>query len=375
MFRALLTAVALASATSATVACGGGGGSGPKVVAGAPAGDVTEVTGTVTATREGKARPLAVGDVVSGDDVISTGTDGHVAIRLHHNLVPWTLGPGKTEQVSMSLAWKAPRATQTAAGPTGERSGAAGRHAEREAADTSATAGAAPAMTEAAKAEPIEEKAAAAAPAPGAAPAPPPPPPADDPMPDRAPRAAAGAKMAAGGDGEADKGALLGDDPGDAFGAGGLGLSGTGEGGGGTGEGIGLGGIGTLGHGSGTGQGQGYGAGGGGSLGARAKRMSPQATVKVFAASGGLDTAIVTRIVRSRQARFIACTKGQPPGRATIKMTIKPDGKVDAVTVSGASSSATDCLTKWTRATTFPAAKSLTTASILVQTPDPLDDL
>lgn len=116
MFRTLLTALVLASAA---VACGGDS-SGPKVVAGAPAGDVTDVSGAVTATRDGKTRPLVVGDAVSGDDVVETGADGHVAIRLRHNLVPWTLGPGKKEQVALSLAWKAPRATQTAAGPTGE---------------------------------------------------------------------------------------------------------------------------------------------------------------------------------------------------------------------------------------------------------------
>jgi hypothetical protein len=352
MFRSLLTALVLGAAT---VACGSGGASGPTVVAGAPAGDVTEVSGTVTATRDGKARALAVGDTVSGDDVIETSADGRVAIRLHHNLVPWALGPGKKEQVAMSLAWKAPRATEAAAGLTGERSGAAGRHAEREAADTAATAdmaAAPPAMIEAAKAdEPVAAaaiKERAAAPAPGAAPAPPPPPPADD------------------------KGALLGDKAGDSFGAGGLGLSGTGQGGGGTGEGIGLGSIGTLGHGSGTGQGQGYGAGAG-RLGARAKPSSPQATVKVFATTGGLDKAIVTRIVRARQAHLMSCMKTDPPGRATIKMTIKPDGKVDTVTVSGATGTATACLTTSTRAMSFPSAKSQTAASVVVEIPDPLD--
>ena len=51
-------------------------------------------------------------------------------------------------------------------------------------------------------------------------------------------------------------GALLGDEIGESFGAGGLGLSGVGSGGGGRGEGIGLGSVGTIGHGAGSGHGE-----------------------------------------------------------------------------------------------------------------------
>lgn len=360
MLRTVLTALVLASAA---VACGGGS-SGPKVVAGAPAGDVTEVTGTVTATRDGKTRPLGVGGEVAGDDVVETGADGHVAITLRHNLVPWTLGPGKKEQVSLSLAWKAPRATQTAAGPTGERSGAAGRHAEREAADTSANA--ATASTEAA----MPEKA-AAPPAPGAAPvaaAAPPPPPMDPPAPKMAadePAPSEAPKPAPGGDDDKKSA--------DDVGAGGLGLTGTGVGGGGTAEGLGLGNIGTLGHGSGTGEGQGYGAGGGGSLGARARKPTEsKGIVRVFAARGGLETAIVARVVRQRNPRLLACVAPDAPARASMKLTIKADGKVDEVTVTGVSLTATQCLTKWMRATSFPASKATTSASIIVQGADPL---
>lgn len=342
MLRNFLTALVLASAT---VACGGES-SGPKVVAGAPAGDVTEVTGTVTATRDGKARPLAVGDVVSGDDVVATGADGHVAIRLHHNLVPWTLGPGKTEQVSLSLAWKAPRATQTAAGPIGERSGAAGRHAEREAADTSATAGGA-----------MEEKAAMAEPAPAAAATAtmPVPPPAPGPAPKSDDDFAAKAAVR---DTKSPEKEVE-----EAFGSGGLGLTGTGEGGGGSGDGIGL------------------GAGGGGSIGDRGGgaariggRPAPvKAIVRVFATTGGLSSSVVTRVVRSRQPRLLACVEPEGIGaRAMVKMAIAPDGSVAQVTVTGVSSTATSCLSKWMRATSFPKAKTLTTASVSVQNGDDL---
>mgnify|MGYP000929546122 CR=1 FL=1 len=339
MVRTAFSALVMASLlVSGTVACGGES-AGPKVVAGAPAGDVFDVRGTVTATRNGETRQLARGDVVSGDDVIDTGGDGNIAIRLRHNLVPWTLGPGKKEQVGLSLAWKAPRSTQTVAGPTGERSGAAGRHAEREAADTAANA--APAA-----------ETAVAAPAPVAK--------ADvsrremEKVEDRKDVAAD----------------VLGGEVGDSFGSGGLGLSGTGKGGGGSGEGaIGLGATGTIGRGGGAGQG--YGAGGGGP-GGRAKPSVPPSIVRVFSARGGLETTVVTRVVRTRKPRLIACVEPDAPARAMVKLTIKPDGKVDTVTVSGVSLSASQCLEKWMRATAFPAAKEPTSVSVLVQPADPL---
>jgi hypothetical protein len=372
MLRSLLTAIVLASAAGAC----GGGGSGPKVVAGAPAGDVTEVSGTVTATRDGKARPLAVGDEVSGDDIVETGADGHVAIRLRHNLVPWTLGPGKKETVSASLAWKAPRASEVAAGPTGERSGAAGRHAEREAADTAATATATAneeADMETAKVARADEPAPAAAAVAAAPPAPTEAPkmeeraPAMQPPPPAAPeRAQDEAMTKALGDTAAD----------DSFGAGGLGLSGTGEGGGGGGGGsIGLGDIGTLGHGSGTGVGQGYGAGAGKGAVARKKPMDAKPIIKVFNATGGLDIAVVARVVRTRNARLAACVDPVAPARAMVRITIKPDGKVDQVQVSGVPAAPSACLEKWMRATSFPSAKAQTSAGVLVQGVDPMNDL
>jgi hypothetical protein len=305
----------------------------------------------VTATRDGTLRALAVDDTVAGDDVIETGADGYVAIRLHHNLVPWSLGPGKKEQVAASLAWKAPRATQTAAGPTGERSGAAGRHAEREAADTAANSVAAP------------ESAMPSAAAAPAAPAPPPPP---------ADERAVNEKVAAR-DSSDDKGAMLGDAPGESLGAGGLGLSGTGAGGGGAGEGIGLGNLGTLGHGSGTGSGRGFGAGPGGRR--EAKPSESKGIVRTFAARGGLETSIVTRVIRSRNARLLSCVAPDAPARAMVKLKIKPDGKVDEVTVAGVSLKASQCLEKWMRATTFPKGKDGTQVSVLVQGADPLGGL
>ncbi|HTJ41250.1 MAG TPA: AgmX/PglI C-terminal domain-containing protein [Kofleriaceae bacterium] len=170
------------------LACGkGSSGGGVAVVPGAPAGDVTEIAGDVHATRDGKTRALAKGDVVSGDDVVATGADGRVTIVLRHNQVPWSLGPNKEKKVADSAAWAA------AKGASGENvsddhSTAAGRHAERSATDTTATAESAPAAAApaptamapppvaAAPAPTMPEPAPAPAPAPPEAPAPPPPP-------------------------------------------------------------------------------------------------------------------------------------------------------------------------------------------------------
>jgi hypothetical protein len=357
MLRAALTALVLASA----VGCGSSASSGPAVVAGAPAGDVAEVSGTVTATRDGTPRPLTVGAEVSGDDVIETGADGRVSITLRHNRVAWSLGPGSKEQVGASLAWRAPTATQVAAGPTGERSGAAGRHAEREAAETAASAEVAMARSDeldhAAAAAPAPPRAAAPIappadlPAPGAAPTPPPPADkaaiVDDEAP--APRAAKESRKAT---------AAVDGDLG-----GGVGLTGSGQGGGG-GGGIGLGDLGTIGHGSGTGEGRGYGAGVTG--GARAAPITQKA-VRVTTASGGLDKDIVHRIVRSKQAGLYAC-HGADGGRTLVRLIIATDGKVTRAIASGSTPSVHTCMQDLLKKTSFPSAKATTTAALVVET-------
>jgi hypothetical protein len=125
------------------------------VAPGAPAGDVRELSGEVSAIRDGQRRALTLGGVVSGDDVIHTAPDASVVIELRHNGVRWALGPGREKKVADSAAWTAARGTEAVA-VTGERSGAAGRHAEREAAGTAATGA-------------VEERAAPTAAAPAAA--------------------------------------------------------------------------------------------------------------------------------------------------------------------------------------------------------------
>lgn len=106
------------------------------------AGKVIEIIGSARITTPAETRELQVGDEVAGRDVIRTGPDSWVRIALFHNGVTWGLGPDKERRVADSVAWKAPRGTGDSlldekTGP--DRSVAAGRHAEREAADTRAT--------------------------------------------------------------------------------------------------------------------------------------------------------------------------------------------------------------------------------------------
>ncbi len=109
----------------------------------APAGEVLSVEGEVTATRDGEdGRHLELRSDVYADDVIATGDDGSVRIRLSHNRAVWELGADERRRVDESVAWRA-AAGEDEAEPEkapDERSVAAGRHAEAEAADTRATA-------------------------------------------------------------------------------------------------------------------------------------------------------------------------------------------------------------------------------------------
>ncbi|MBP6628112.1 MAG: hypothetical protein KA297_01700 [Kofleriaceae bacterium] len=132
----LCAAVLLASGAAA---CGDAPRSGPAVVAGQPVGQVEAVTGSVRVVRAGQERPVRVGEPISGDDEVHTGADGHIAVVLWHNQVTWQVGPGQRRVVGESLAWRAPRAAAVAAGAD-VVSAPAGRHVEREAADTSASA-------------------------------------------------------------------------------------------------------------------------------------------------------------------------------------------------------------------------------------------
>jgi len=108
-----------------------------------PAGKVIELAGKVDAAREGAAvRPLAVGAPVFADDTVTTGPDGSAVILLAHNQVRWSLGQDKSLRVDRSMAWKATADESGSAFDDEEKvaTASAGRHTDREAADTAATA-------------------------------------------------------------------------------------------------------------------------------------------------------------------------------------------------------------------------------------------
>jgi hypothetical protein len=164
-------------------ACGGSDSGGGPPAEDVAAGRVVEVSGAVSAERPGaggavERRSLKLHDEVAGMDTIVTAADASVTIRLDHNGARWTLDGGQKKQLSTSAAWRAPKqgSAEALAGERDDHTAAAGRHAEREAAETRATGGLRPMMPEK-RAEP--ENAAAAPPgAPAPAPAPMPPPPA-----------------------------------------------------------------------------------------------------------------------------------------------------------------------------------------------------
>ncbi|MBA2542992.1 MAG: hypothetical protein H0V17_25350 [Deltaproteobacteria bacterium] len=126
MMRALIILI--------VVACG----SDPKPAPAGDAGKVIELTGKVTATREAATRMLAVGNVVRADEVIETAPDSSVVIELLHNNARWSLEAGIKSRVDASVAWTLPK--QDAARAVEHATSSAGRHADRQAADTQITA-------------------------------------------------------------------------------------------------------------------------------------------------------------------------------------------------------------------------------------------
>jgi hypothetical protein len=108
-----------------------------EVAVGAAAGKVVELTGKVSATRDGKTRDLALGNEVFRDDQIETAADANVTIELFHNGAKWSVVANKQSRVDASLAWGLDK--QEAAKAVEHNSAAAGRNAERSAADTATT--------------------------------------------------------------------------------------------------------------------------------------------------------------------------------------------------------------------------------------------
>ncbi|HEY4182311.1 MAG TPA: hypothetical protein VGM90_36010 [Kofleriaceae bacterium] len=157
MLRSLLVGLI---AISVAPACKGGSDA-PAVQPGVTAGKVIESEGKVTATRQGATRVLTAGSEISGDDLIQTDNGASVRIWISRNNATWTLEGGRQGKVADSAAWTAARVDHPPAG-VDEATIAAGRHAEKSAADTSASAGDGAASDQRAKNE--------VAPAPGSAP-------------------------------------------------------------------------------------------------------------------------------------------------------------------------------------------------------------
>ncbi|HTL32820.1 MAG TPA: hypothetical protein VL326_06840 [Kofleriaceae bacterium] len=167
----MLRAVLLGLLTLSTVSCKSHDESQAKSQPGIAAGKVIEVTGTVTLHHgTDGARALAKGEMVDADDEVETGADGSVVIEVQHNNVNWELGANKKGKMRESLAWTQPKKDKSAKA-VDQDSAAAGRHAERNAAESSANAAPAAEMERADQADQQEEKKEEAAPA-VAAPAP-----------------------------------------------------------------------------------------------------------------------------------------------------------------------------------------------------------
>ncbi len=129
-------------ALGAAAACSGSG-EGEPGDPNQPAGKVIELAGQVSAAREGAAvRPLAVGAEVFADDTVTTAADGSAVILLAHNRVRWSLGSDTSLRVDRSMAWKAKADEGGSAFDDQDEmaTASAGRHTDREAGDTAATA-------------------------------------------------------------------------------------------------------------------------------------------------------------------------------------------------------------------------------------------
>lgn len=181
-----------------------------------------------------------------------------------------------------------------------------------------------------------------------------------------APTAPWGALDSLGTDPLSARGALWGDEIGEAFGAGGLGLSGLGDGGGGPGAGIGLDSVGTIGHGKGTGLGDGIGRGHG------HPRPGHQATGISFrpgntTITGHLPAEIIQRIVRQNYGRFRVCyenglrTNPNLQGRVAVRFVIGRDGSVSNVANGGSDLpdvSVVECVIRSYYGLSFPQPES-----------------
>jgi hypothetical protein len=139
----ILSLLAIGALALSGASCERAGSDGPKIDETRPVGNVIEVAGTVTAKRASAkdSRPLDKGAAVYADDTITTAESGSVRILLSHNNAVFDLSGGQTRALRKAHAWSAKRRERNALERTGEDSTElAGRHAEKTAAETEATA-------------------------------------------------------------------------------------------------------------------------------------------------------------------------------------------------------------------------------------------
>lgn len=331
--RPLLLGLVVTTGAVAAPACGKGTPGAPAVVAGAPAGTVLEVAGKVEAVRGGTRRALTAGDPVSGDDVVETGADGRVTLRLLHNGATLSLPPGRSQAIGASPAW-ALAPVRGGAG-SAEISAAAGRHTGEQEVDTgvSATGAAAPAA---------EAKLAAAT---GATPEPAPR--------DEARREDRKVAMADGGDAPSTKGSQR--------------AAAADTGGGGATD-------------DSTGSRGDAGPTATGSpspappppppppppapeAAATMAAAAPTVTIDLEAA-GDLDAAAVRRDLAARRTALAGCSL---TGATTVTLAVDAAGKITKITPTGATAAAADCVRRALGDVRLPVGKATTTVRIVVR--------
>jgi hypothetical protein len=160
-------------------------------------------------------------------------------------------------------------------------------------------------------------------------------------------------------------GELVGKEPGESGGFGGLGLSGVGEGGGGLGQGIGIGSIGTCGTNCGMGPGRGGIGSGWGATGPGHHPTGPRMrTAGPTTVNGHIPAEVIQRVVRQNYGRFRACyenglrTNPNLTGRVTARFVIGRDGSVSTVANGGSdlpNSSVVSCVVSQFYGLSFPA--------------------
>lgn len=279
-----------------------------------PAGQVVGLTGSASATRDGQTRDLAVGSEVFADDEVETADGAEIAVVLAHNNARWSLTGGQKRRVDKSVAWRAEKQTGAALASADEnRTAAAGRHTEREAASSAEVAPAEARGEEASSDDHAAAPGGATPVATGSAP------------PARKKKSKRRKNTSRGGGGDIDD--LLGE------------------------------GVGTIGKGGGSG----YGKGSGGLKKKRARRGKISKSTTLV--QGSLARDVVNRVIRRHGGQVRVCyekrLKQKPnlSGKVVVDFVIAADGSVKRAKAGGMDETVAKCIAGKVRAWKFPAPK------------------